>query len=460
MERKARLSALFFFIAATMTAGVLSGAETGAADFPYKAAIDGRTVKNDLYRAVLGAEALEKCGSCCRGARVIDSAGREIPFVILEERAAHVQPEYRPLEVLSLDEKNGRTTITLKRGTDDTDSINRMDIATTDRDFHKLVAISGSNDRVKWEDLGQDSIYDYSSRVGLRHTTIVLKENGYRFFQFIMKDRGKQPEGQKLRLRYEGLDFSTAGPTGGKISIKGFAVSHQKEGKEETKYDEAAISPVVTHDDKKRTTEVLIDTALPVETVIFGIDNPYYLRTVTVYGSKANKKDDMVRLCKTTIFNLSIAGKKEIKDHVDIPPAAGYRYRRIVIEDGANPPLKLERVTLRWVRKQLFFFALDDDRQYWLYAGGMSAPPVTYDIASVVRADNMASYNAQTLLIGPVVANSAYAPAADAAKKAQKERLVLTSVIMLLVVLAAFFLYGLWKKASKRDWHGSNGRDA
>lgn len=450
MGHKIHLTALFSFAAVTLTALCLYGADTGTVNFPYKAGIEGKTTKNKLYRAAIGAEVLEKCGGGCSSARIFDSAGREIPFVILEERTTQGPPENHTLEVLSLDEKNGQSIITLRRNSEKTGNVNRMDVTTTEHDFHKHVAIDGSNDRIKWQQLGQGSIYDFSSQVGLRHTTIALRENGYRFLRFVMKDAMKQPTGQKLRLRYEGLDFSTARPADRKIGISGFAVSLQKENEETTAYDEAAISPVITRDERRKTTEVLIDTILPVETVIFEIDNPYYLRNVTIYGSKTNAKDGMAKLGGTTIHNLSIAEKKEVKNHVDIPRRSDLRYYMIVIEDQANPPLQLVKTTLRWVRKQLFFIALDDGRHYWLYAGDPSVPPASYDIAAVVRADNRENHDAQILTIGPVISNSDYKPSADSVKKEQTERFVLMSVVMLLVLVAAFFLYRLWKKAAGR----------
>lgn len=452
MRHKARLAALFTLAGALLVAHAAFGAQTGGSNFPYRAEIEGKTVNNRLYRVALGAGVLEKCGSGCKKARIFDSAGREIPFVILEERTTQGPPENHTLEVLSLDEKNGQSIITLRRNSEKTGNVNRMDVTTTDHDFHKHVAIDGSNDRIKWQQLGQGSIYDFSSQVGLRHTTVELKENGYRFLRFVMKDATKQPTGQKLRLRYEGLDFSTARPADRKISISGFAVSLQKENGEKTAYDEAAISPVITRDKRRKTTEVLIDTILPVETVIFEIDNPYYLRNVAIYGSKTNAKDGMVKLGGTTIHNLSIAEKKEVKNHVDIPRRSDLRYYMVVIEDQANPPLQLVKTTLRWVRKQLFFIALDDGRHYWLYAGDPSAPPASYDIAAVVRADNRESHDAQILTIGPVISNSDYKPSTDSVKKEQTERFVLMSVVMLLVLVAGFFLYHLWKKAS--NWGG------
>ncbi|MBP1748614.1 MAG: hypothetical protein H6Q52_1153 [Deltaproteobacteria bacterium] len=444
--KMARTKILFISLLGIL--GILAGdlqAQVALSNFPYKARLEGMTVKNMLYRATIGTGLFEKCSLACLNSRIFDSSGREIPYVIYSNKEAPSEAFH--LEVLSLDEKQGRSVLILKRKDDPDGMVNILEIMTNDHDFHKDVFLEGSDDKKTWHSLGQDSIYDFSSQVVLRRTAVSMNANRYRFLRLTMKERKGKIAQPGLRLHYEGLDLSTSLPRDKKIYIRGFSVTFKNGQEKKAVFDHAEIWPAISQDEKLKNTEIFVETRFPAESLVLDIDNPYYLRNVTVYGSQSKEKRDMVLLCRTSIHNLSIAGRKEIRNYIEFPGGTHYGYYRIVIENHANPPLTIKRISQKWTRKEIFFLALDNDRQYWLYTGNDSMQPVSYDIAAIVTEENKDKQGAGTLTIGPVVSNPEYKTGTDQEKKARIEKIILMIVIGFLVVVAAFFLYCLWKKA-------------
>ncbi|MHB8109595.1 MAG: DUF3999 family protein [Syntrophorhabdaceae bacterium] len=418
-------------------------AEVASSHFPHKAPIQGATVKNMLYRAPIGAKMLERCSNSCLNARIFDSAGREIPFVIYGRKYGQSSKRFS-LDILSLDEKPDRTILVLKRRGDSGQTVNILEMATSERDFHKSVTLEGSNDTHRWTKLGESSVYDFSSQVALRRTAIAIKANTYVFLRCTIRDTKTNIKREaKLQVRYEGIDLSTSVQAEKKIHINGFYVKFEGPSEGGEIYDEQYVFAVVKQNEKAKTTEMIIDTRLPVETVVLEIDDPYYLRNVAIYGWRS-KTEDPVLLGHTSIHNLSIADTKEVNNYVDFPEGTNYRYYKLVIKNRENPPLKILRISSKWTRKELFFIALDNDRQYWLYTGNDDVQPVSYDIASIVNEENKDKQPADILAIGPVIANADYKPGKQETT-ARTEKFFLTAVIFMLVIIAGIFLFRLWK---------------
>lgn len=446
---KGRIAAHVFMILLFLTGTTcLFGANVGPDNFHYKASIDGQIRKNAIYRVILDSSVLEKCENACFDMRIYDGDKREVPYILLDNLVPVRNGEVYPLEITSYTESNGAKNIILKR-TEPIEPVTRMYLETDDRDFHKAVTVSGSNDMSKWEGLGDDNIYDYSSQIDLRKTFVTLKKNTYKYLRFTIKEQNfRKDKSQNLHLKYEGLDLNVKTPVDKKLQIDRFLAQNFEESRESRVYDELVIKPHISNDDSKKVTEMLIEIPFPVASIVLSIDNPYYLRPVRLLGSATKKDEDFVLLRQTSLHNLSIAGQKEIKNSIEVPSSARYRFYKIVIENQSNPPLKFEKITLRWIQKQLFFIGLDDNQQYSLALGNPSIEAVKYDIAALITPNNWFDQRTELIQISAASQNTGYKPIEDRDARARIEKYILTSIIILLVLVAGFFLYQLWKKAS------------
>ena len=441
----AHVCIIFLFLIGTTC---LFAADTGPDNFRYKASIDGQIRKNAIYRIMLGSNVLEKCENACSDIRIYDGDKREVPYILLDNMVPVRNAEASPLKVKSYTDNNGADNIILER-TEHVEPVTRIYLETDDQDFRKAVSVSGSNDMSKWEALGEDSIYDFSSQIDLRKTFVTIKKNTYKYLRFSMKEQSsRKVKSQNIRLKYEGLDLNVKTPVDKKLQIDRFLAQNFEESRESKVYDELVIKPQISNDDRKKVTEMLIEIPFPVASVILSIDNPYYLRPVRLLGSATKRDEDFVLVQQTSLHNLSIAEQKEIKNSIEVPSSARYRFYKIIIENQANPPLKCEKITLRWVQKQLFFIGLDDNQQYSLALGSPSTGAVQYDIAALITQNNWFDQRAELMKISAAVQNTGYKPIGDRDARARIEKYILTGIIIFLVLVVGFFLYQLWKKAS------------
>jgi hypothetical protein len=448
MNRKLLASAFLISLFLIGTTRLLAY-DAEPSSFRYKATIDGQINRNAVYRVILGNGVLDKCENMCHDLRVYDKEKKEIPYVILENMVPAKQSGSYVLDIQSYDEGANADAITLKR-TNPPGPGTRIYIETQDRDFHKTVSISGSNDLKTWEPLGEDRIYDFSSQVDLRKTFATMKRNSYRYLRFTMKNYKKSGESQQLKLTYDGLDLSVKMPVDKKLRIGRFLVQDYEENRGSVTFDESLIRPQIVNDNKRKVTEMVIEAPFPVASVELALDNPYYLRTVKLFGATKKEGEEFVFIQQTSVYNLSIAGQKEIKNRIEIPISARYRFYKIVIENQSNPPLQCEKVTLRWIQKQLFFIGLDDNQQYSIYWGNPSTGAVTYDLSALIKPDDWFNRQTESLNTSLPMQNTDYIPGKNKETLARIEKYILTGVIILLVLVAGFFLFQLWKKASDK----------
>ena len=445
MERKTTLPLLFLLCVLLSYPVALWAEKMEPPNFRYASNLKGEFKKGGVYRMMLPSEVLQQSDKSSRDIRLFDKENREIPFVILDNRIPAKKTIPYPLEVVSYNDQAEKTKIVLKRATP-IEPITMLELESQDRDFNKAVAVSGSNDMKHWKTLGQEAIYDFSSRVNLRKMRIALGKNTYPYLQLIIDEGKEKASFQNIRLKYDGMDFSAATYTKKKLKINRFFVFDDAETREKVVYDELTLVPPITTDAEKQRTEISFHTNIPFSTVEFGIDHPYYYRPLKLYAASTNRKEDFVTIKQDSLYNLPISNQTEMKKHFNVAAPQEYRFYRIVIENEANPPLKIESMKLKWVQKQLFFIALEDHQEYWLCWGSPTIEEVRYDIAKVIRADNWFTQPSEAIQIYSITQNANYKPFKVKGDKTLIEKNILVIVVILVVMVVAFFLYQLWKK--------------
>ena len=378
--------------------------------------------------------------------RLFDKENREIPFVILDNRIPPKKTVRYPLEVISYDDQATRTKIVLKRP-NSINSVTRLEMDSPDRDFNKAVTVSGSTDMKNWKTLGHEAIYDFSSRVNLRKMHLALGKNTYLYFRLVIDEGEEDKNLQSIRLKYDGMDFSASTYTKKKLQVTRFVVLDDAESHEKVVYDEWKLIPSISTDMERRITEMVFRTSLPFSIVEFAIDHPYYYRRIKLYGTKTNRKGDLVMIKQDALYSFPISNQTEIKKRIDIPMPQEYQSYKVAIENEGNPPLQIESITLQWAQKQLFFIGLDDHQEYRLFWGSPTVEEVSYDIAKLIRVDNWFNQPALSVQVPPFVQNMGYKPFKGKDGKTLVEKNILVIVISLVVIAVAFLLFQLWKKA-------------
>ena len=446
MNKKTAAFSLFLLCTWMYCPTVLWAGKMEPSNFRYAATLNEEIKKGGFYRVILPAGILEGCERSCRDMRIFDRENREIPFVILDNRMPPKKTDRYPLEVSSYDDQATRTKIVLKHPNPIT-PVTRLEMDSPDRDFNKAVTVSGSTDMKNWKTLGHEAIYDFSSRVNLRKMHLALEKNTYSYFQLVI-DEGKEGKNlQNIRLKFDGMDFSASTYTKKKLQISRFVVLDDTEDHEKVIYDELKLLPSFLTDTTKRVTEISFNSVLPFSTLEFVIDNPYYYRPLKLYGANTDRKQDFVLIKQDSVYSFPVSNQTEIKKHIDVSMPQEYRSYKIVIENDSNPPLRIESILLRWVQKQLFFIGLDDHQGYRLFWGSPTIEESSYDIAKLIRVDNWFNQPARVVPISSIAQNTDYKLFKEKDAKTVVEKNILAIVIILVVIVLAFFLFQLWKKA-------------
>lgn len=446
MERKVLPLLLFLLCVLFSYPGVLCAGKMEPSNFRYFSNLKGEFKKGGVYRMVLPSEVLQQSEKSSRDIRLFDKGNREIPFVILDNRVPAKKTTPYPLEVVSYNDLAEKTKIVLKRPSP-VEPITVFEMESTDRDFNKEVTVLGSNDTKNWKKLAQEAIYDFSSRVNLKKMRIALGKNTYPYLQLIIDEGKEKASFQNIRLKYDGMDFSASTYTKKKLKITRFFVFDDAETREKVVYDEWQSVPPITADTEKQRTEISFNTNLPFSTVEFSIDHPYYYRQIKFYAASTDRKEDFVMIKQDSLYNLPISNQTETKKHIDISAPQEYRFYKMVIENEANPPLKIESMKLKWTQKQLFFIALEDHQEYRLCWGSPTIQEVRYDMAKVIRADNWFSQPSDTIQVSSITQNTNFKPLKIKGDKTLVEKNIFIIVVILVVMVVAFFLFQLWKKA-------------
>jgi hypothetical protein len=448
MKRKTTSFFLFLLCTLIYCPAELRAGKMEPPNFRYSASLDGEIKKGGVYRIILSGGILEGCERSCRDMRIFDGENREIPFVILDNRIPPKKTIRYPLEVISYDDQATRTKIVLKRP-NPINPVTRLEMDSLDRDFNKAVTVSASSDMKNWKTLGHEAIYDFSSRVNLRKMHFALGRNTYLYFQLIIEEGKETRHLQKIQLKFDGMDFSASTFTKKKLQVSRFVVLDDTEAQEKVIYDELKLLPSVSTDTTKRATEIVFNSVLSFSALEFDIDNPYYYRPLKLYGTNTGRKEGFVLIKQGSLYCFPVSNQTEVKKYIDVSMPREYRSYKVVIENEANPPLKIESMTLRWVQKQLFFIGLDDHQEYRLFWGSPAIEEASYDIVKLIRPDNWFNQPATSLQISSTLQNMGYKSFKGKDDKSRVEKNILVIVIILVVIVVAFFLFQLWKKTGR-----------
>lgn len=416
-------------------------------NFLYFAPIRGSVQKGALYRVPLSGDIIGKCNQYCTDARILDQDRKEIPFVIIESRGNNAGVETYLFEITGYDNTLKAETVTM-RLPEKHRAISAIQISTRDRDFRKKVQVYGSPNMNEWVLLAEDGIWDFSSQVDLRKTDIKFPESDYRYYRLIIRTLKRQEiKSETMRLKYHGLDFSVENERAGIIRIDRIE-GRASLSRLKSVHDENMFAHFSSRKDEDRTM-IDIEAGIPFERISFEIANSYYFRKVGIYHSDTGKEGSFRLVTMEQVYSFPFSDSKETRNYIECP-GSGKGYYRFVIENRNNPPLEIKNIKLAWVRRNAYFIALDDSSQYTLWFGNSSLKRPEYDIVHFINQSNWHTHSAKELQLGQVERNTAFGSAPNKDRGAAIEKVVLTLIVVLLVIVIAYWLYSLVRNADLR----------
>ena len=417
-------------------------------NFRQRAELAGSFRAGALYQVPLPAEFMRASAAGLADVRLYGPDGREVPYVIIPHRLPPDAVSTCALKLVEYDQAGPEARLTVEVP-EECPSVAEITMEVSDRDFKKQVTVEAGDDKKTWQPVAEDVIYDFTSQVDLRRTTLRFPATGARYLRLTLRDA--PPEGEEagltLSLRSEGLDLSFNRVRGKKLSIQGFRAVAAPVSGQQTLYDRQVFTGLTPERGERGSTVIVVSADLPADSMLFDIANPAYCRTVAISGSNSGRDDSYAWLKSDRIHAFPGAERDETQNRLELSADVTPFYR-IVIENGDNPPLDVRSVTLEWVRRDLYFVAPAAGAGYALYTGQPKAARPFYDTGEFVNARNWFTRNAGAAALGPVRANDRYEPGLAEPDRARVERIGLIIVVITLMVVLGWWIVRLVRKGA------------
>jgi len=390
---------------------------------------------------------LQECAVQCDDIRIFDEKGKEVPFVILNDERDEIVKQY-VLDVLDYEEKKNMAQITVEMP-DDREDISIIELNIKGNDFKKSIDLEGSDDRSKWDHIVRDTIYDFSSKIDLRKTSIEFPESGYKYYRLTLQDlQVSTDQSENIKLHYKDLQFSIAGAVPQKMRVDGITGLTGNGSDRKYEYDKQLFNGFTQNVTEEGNTEIIVKAALPASKISFDVSNAYYFRKITIYVSETGEKNTFRPVTSSNIFAFPVSNDVETKNNIEIKTQI-HSYYKFVVKNGNNPPLQIKGIEFEWIRKILFFVALDDSRQYILKFGDPELKKPVYDLVNFIHQENWTKVKSHELLPGDLTVNRGFSPVTSEEKKRTYEKATLTVVIVMLVFIIGIWLFILLKKTKR-----------
>lgn len=409
-------------------------------DFPAVATVTGEFSPDIPVRVPLTAEVFSRARPDLGDLRVFDDLGRETPYVIYLQTVARRAPVSFHFEIVTYNRMEEAEEFTLLRPRN-AGPFHEIEFVIQGTDFHKRVEVSAGSHATAMAPVASDVIFDFSSRVNLRKTRVSLPETDAAAVQVTLRDlHAPGPSDPAMRLKYEDLEFWTAGSGDGAFRIKQILGWSGESKSQEHFYDSVTMKHPSPRVDENGNSLVDLNVRVPMAYVTLDVANPYFYRRVQVLTT-GNQEDEW-RLAGTgVIYKAPGMPASEDTIYLETPLA---RLRFVVLNED-NPPLNVQSIEVGWIRRNLYFVP-EAGRTYRLFVGGELVRLPRYELRNLIPSDHAELMRFPELSLAGLEANPAFAPQMAPASRERIERYVLVLVIGLLVGGLLGWAYRLLKK--------------
>ncbi len=413
-------------------------------EFRYTTKIESDFTPNLLNCLRLNKEIVSETHNNFSDLRIFDNLGRETPYIIYGERKPPQEIKSFSFKVISYKDADGSTEIIVKRPKNGA-SYSSIQFITSNSDFKKSVNIIGSADRQTWNDIAAETIFDFTSRVDLRKTTIKTPEADYPYLKIYIKDDSLLGENNTdIKLHYNGLEFAVEGDRKKIFRIDSIIGSNGVSVPSEEVLDYTYCNNRDIFTDSGGNTVINLDRVnLPVTEITLQIENPYYYRFVELLGSDSGEEKSFHKLCSGNIYK--ITGMKNPEDTIRCTHS-GMKHLQLKIFNGDNHQLQISKIKIGWVKQNLYFVP-ESGRSYSIYFGSDKVEMPLYELKNLITPEyeKLKQYN----VIGTesITSSPYYKPQKSLEDKKEKiEKSILTSVVLMLVGGLGYWAYRLMKR--------------
>ncbi|MCP4268556.1 MAG: hypothetical protein GY777_23755 [Candidatus Brocadiaceae bacterium] len=422
-------------------------AETQAVElteFLYTTRIESDFTPNALNCIPLKKEIVSETNNNFSGLRIFDDLGRETPYVIYGERKPPQVIKAFTFKVISYQDADGLTEIVVERPKSGT-TFSSIQFITSNRDFKKSVKIIGSSDRKTWNDIASETIFDFTSRVDLRKTSIKTPEVDYPYLKIYIKDDSSAGErGTDIKLHYNGLEFAVSGDRKKLFRIDSIIGTNgvSAPSEEVLDYTYCDIRDIFT--DSEGNTVINLDRVnLPVAELTIKVRNPYYYRFVELLGSVSTEEKSFRKLCSGNIYK--ITGMKNPEDTIRCIQSS-MKYLQLKIFNGDNQQLQISKILVGWVKQNLYFVP-ESGRSYSLYFGSDKVEMPLYELKNLIAPEYEKLKQCKVIETESITSSPYYKPQESVVNNREKiEKSILTSVVLILVGGLGYWAYKLMKR--------------
>ena len=417
-------------------------------NFSHYVTIKNSLENNKIYKIPLSSSIIEKSYGL-KDIRLFNESQEEVPFIILDNKTPQKRINIYEMKITSYDKQVEYVEI-IAQLPEKYEAVGSISFDIAQKDFQKNIVVYAQDEKSEWKVLSKGMIYDFSSRVDLRNTSINIGESNYRNYKIrIYNSRKEDQTGKEIYLKYDNVNVNIRDRILSEIKIDKIYGKSYSQKEEEVVYDSKSFIPIETKLDEKKRTIIDLNANLPADKISFEVESPYYFRKVQFYYKSFPSDKSFHYIKQGSIYRFLLSEKKEEKNIVTLF-ATYHPIYRFIIENHQNPPLKLKKITYHWVEKQLFFIALNDSNGYKLVFGNRNINAPHYDIGNFIRQDNWHKQKIEGVKLSPIQKNVNFVPT-SIEKKEEREKTILTGVIILMVVGLGFWLYRLMRKMAQKE---------
>jgi len=372
--------------------------------------------------------------------RLFDTRGQEIPYVIYEDQGRYTPPFTFAFRIQAYSRDGPGDTIVLERPAE-TGAFWEISLVTGARDFHKAVQVYTSTDLVTWQKAANDAIFDFSSRLNLRKTTIAVPETAARYVRVLLQDVASAvAHGLDMTLQYEGLHLRLGGGNVPAFRLEQILGRGGTTAPAAVVYDRATFPQPPTITDKEGNTIVSLGGVhCPIAEVTMHLDNLYYHRQVELWVGDRESAEAYHQVASDVIYK--IPGMAVAKNTLSLHQSQQH-YVRLKVRNGDNPPLRIRQVDIAWVPLHLYFIP-EESRRYTLYYGSEHQRPPVYELRHLLTAEQAARQVVMTASFGESQRNPDYRPRPDQKRQHVFENTLLLAVIVVFTAALSLWLYRL-----------------
>jgi len=362
--------------------------------------------------------------------RLIESDGRQIPYILTREEDAGETFKYGPTILNRSTDAAGNALLTLDFGGQTIK--NCIEVKTSGNNFRRAVKVEGSNDNVQFFTVVERAyVFAVSDRDYHRFSKIDLPSNDYRYLRICVSPMAAEEEKIAVnQVSVSKVDRKTAQ----RQVVEMMQTEHSE--------NEKTSSSAYIYDLKYR--------HLPIVEIELDVEEAAFYRCVTILGRdaatekvKIDSEDSRQRFTEVevpwnmmttdAIYRYAGPGGEERRRLV-LPVRTGgsYRYLKVVVNNYDDGPITIRSASAKMIRHKVVFPAFAD-KSLRIYVGCESAGQPRYDLAR--RINKVDELKTTAAGIAALTDNPLF-------RKAAKGRLPWTEQhrALLLVVLSAVVL--------------------